>query len=76
VACERIVRESLRVNPTAKQITLSPVDEDLSMKLKRDRVALCEKMIKDNCAASSCLRVEENDIDGACKKIMSAIDGL
>lgn len=76
MACERIVRESLRVNPSAQQITLSPVDEDLSMKLKRDRVALCEKMVQENCAASSCLRVEENDIDGACQKIMSAIDGL
>ena len=76
MACERIVRESLRVNPSAQQITLSPVDEDLSMKLKRDRVALCEKMVQENCAASSCLRVEENDIDGACQKIMSAIDDL
>jgi len=76
MACERIVRESLRVNPTAMQITLSPVDEDLSMKLKKDRVVLCEKMVKDNCMNSACLRVEINDIDGACQKIMDVIDGL
>ena len=76
MACERIVRESLSVNPTALQITLSPIDDDLTMKLKKDRVALCEKMVKDNCMKSECLRVEVNDIDGACQKIMDVIDGL
>ena len=76
MACERIVRESLNVNPTAMQITLSPIDDDLTMKLKKDRVELCEKMVKDNCMKSECLRVEINDIDGACQKIISVIDGL
>ena len=76
MACERIVRESLSVNPTAMQITLSPIDDDLSMKLKKDRVELCEKMVTENCMKSACLRVEINDIDGACQKILSEIDGL
>ena len=76
MACERIVRESLRVNPNAMQITMSPVDDDLVMKLKKDRVALCEKIVTDNCLSSKCLRVELNDIDGACKKIMEVIDSL
>ena len=76
MACERIVRESLSVNPTAMQITLSPIDDDLTMKLKKDRVELCEKMVKDNCMKSECLRVEVNDIDGACKQIIDIIDGL
>ena len=76
MACERIVRESLSVNPTAMQITLSPIDDDLTMKLKKDRVELCEKMVKDNCMKSECLRVEINDVDGACQKIMKVIDGL
>jgi len=76
MACERIVRESLRVNPAAMQITMSPIDDDLVMKLKRDRVALCEKMVTDNCLASKCLRAEINDIDGACAQIMEVIDSL
>ena len=76
MACERIVRESLSVNPTAMQITLSPIDDDLTMKLKKDRVELCEKMVKDNCMKSECLRVEINDIDGACQKIVDIIDSL
>ena len=76
MACERIVRESLSVNPTAMQVTLSPIDDDLTMKLKKDRVEICEKMVKDNCMKSECLRVEMNDIDGACKKIVDIIDGL
>lgn len=76
MACERIVRESLNVNPTAMQVTLSPIDDDLTMKLKKDRVELCEKTVKDNCMKSDCLRVEMNDIDGACQKIVDIIDGL
>ena len=76
MACERIVRESLSVNPTAMQVTLSPIDDDLTMKLKKDRVELCEKTVKDNCMKCECLRVEINDIDGACQKIVDIIDSL
>ena len=76
MATERIVRESLRVNPNAMQITISPIDDDLPMKMKRDRVTMCEKMVKENCLHSECFRAEVNDIDGACKNIMKVIDSL
>lgn len=76
MATERIVRESLRVNPNAMQITISPIDDDLPMKMKRDRVTMCEKMVKENCLHSECFRAEVNDIDGACKNIMKVIASL
>eukprot|EP00568_Trieres_chinensis_P013117 CAMPEP_0183303674 /NCGR_PEP_ID=MMETSP0160_2-20130417/9025_1 /TAXON_ID=2839 ORGANISM="Odontella Sinensis, Strain Grunow 1884" /NCGR_SAMPLE_ID=MMETSP0160_2 /ASSEMBLY_ACC=CAM_ASM_000250 /LENGTH=200 /DNA_ID=CAMNT_0025466611 /DNA_START=25 /DNA_END=627 /DNA_ORIENTATION=- len=76
MATERIVRESLRLNPMAMQITMSPVDGDIGMKLKRDRVATCEKMVEANCLNFACLRAEMYDIKGACKQIIDVIDSL
>mmetsp|Transcript_6290 Transcript_6290/g.9136 ORF Transcript_6290/g.9136 Transcript_6290/m.9136 type:complete len:207 (-) Transcript_6290:218-838(-) len=76
MACERIVRESLRLNPTALQIMISPVDEDLGLKIKKDRVKKCEEMVMANCMNNHCLRIELNDINGACDEVMKIIDGI
>jgi len=76
MAAERIVRECLRLNPSAMQITLSPMDEDVGMKLKIDRLDACEKMVQGNCQSSACLRAEIGDIKGACEQIMNAIESV
>lgn len=80
MATERIVRESLRVNPGALQIAVSPEEEDLRkfspgiINVKLKRLQTCEEMVKANCISSACLRVEMNDINGACEAILKAID--
>mmetsp|Transcript_18142 Transcript_18142/g.17518 ORF Transcript_18142/g.17518 Transcript_18142/m.17518 type:complete len:208 (-) Transcript_18142:191-814(-) len=73
MACDRIVRESLRLSPQAKQITMSPIDEDITP-LKLSRVTQCEAMLLANCVEPICLRAEINDIQGACDQILQAID--
>jgi hypothetical protein len=74
MACERIVRESLSVNPGAKQIIVSMSDKDLQTKLKIDRAKLCEDMLLTNCPGSHCIRAEMYDVDGACEQIMGVIE--
>lgn len=76
MAAERLIRESLRLNPGVPQITLSPIDDDIDLKIKKDRVAMCEQMVSDNCATSACIRAETNDIDGACKQILDIIKNM
>jgi len=76
MACERIVRESLRLCPSAKQISLSMDDEDLKTTLKKNRAKTCEDMLSVNCLDVVCLRAQMNDVDGACKQIMNVIDSL
>ena len=76
MACERIVRESLRLCPSAKQVLLSMDDEDLKTTLKKDRAKKCEDMLSGNCRDVVCLRAEMYDVDGACKQIMNVIDSL
>lgn len=73
MACERIIRESLRCNTTAKQILLSLEDVDLVTTLKKNRAKKCEDMLLANCAGSVCLRGELNDMENTCSKIMDAI---
>ncbi|KAL7457763.1 hypothetical protein ACHAWC_009291 [Mediolabrus comicus] len=54
MATERIVREALRVNPTALQITVAPLDEELKMfsnvavGAKIMRLKLCEEQTPRN----------------------------
>lgn len=80
MATERIVRESLSVNPNALQITVSPTDEQLAifskglLKKKIERVKICEDMVKQNCLSSVCLREEFNDINTICEDIISAVN--
>eukprot|EP00553_Chaetoceros_curvisetus_P008183 CAMPEP_0204627072 /NCGR_PEP_ID=MMETSP0717-20131115/12992_1 /ASSEMBLY_ACC=CAM_ASM_000666 /TAXON_ID=230516 /ORGANISM="Chaetoceros curvisetus" /LENGTH=74 /DNA_ID=CAMNT_0051643199 /DNA_START=68 /DNA_END=292 /DNA_ORIENTATION=- len=74
MACERIIRESLRVNPSVKQILLSLDDIDLITTLKKNRAKECEDMLLGNCVDSTCLRAELGDVKGACEQIMNLIE--
>lgn len=79
MAAERIVRESLRVNPTALQITVGPKDEELNMitpgafSAKVARLKQCEDLVSVNCANFECMRIEANRIDGSCGEIKKVI---
>mmetsp|Transcript_5557 Transcript_5557/g.6955 ORF Transcript_5557/g.6955 Transcript_5557/m.6955 type:complete len:209 (+) Transcript_5557:53-679(+) len=73
MATERIVRESLRLNPTALQIAVSPFDEDVRV-FNRDRLKRCEEMIEANCINHACLRFGLYDLEGSCEGILNAIE--
>ena len=79
MATERIVRESLRVNPNALQITVAPTEEDLTIltpglfSLKAKRLKDCEDMVKNNCRNAVCLRLEANELDKSCQTILDVI---
>lgn len=80
MATERIVRESLSVNPTAMQVTVSPTEEEMRkyspgiVGVKLKRLNTCEEMVKQNCVSSVCLRVEMNDSQSICDKILEIIE--
>ena len=80
MATERIVRESLSVNPNALQITVSPTEEDLALispgepTMKKNRIKECEEMVSANCANFVCLRVEANRIEENCEKLKKIIE--
>jgi len=76
MACERIARESLTVNPTVKHVLVTLTDEDLGMKLKIDTARKCEEMMTENFTGAHCLRVESNDLQGACDQIVKILDEL
>jgi len=76
MACERLVRESLRLNPAAKQILLSMNDADLKTSLKKNRAKACEDMLTTNCLNSVCLRAEMFDVKGANNQIMDIINNM
>ena len=69
MACERLVRESMRVNPKALHITVNPTLQDLPIlspgmvDLKSGRISKCEEMVTANCANTQCLRIEANRIE-------------
>jgi hypothetical protein len=79
MATERIVRESLRVNPRALQLTVSPMVEDLKVltpgmvTMKTKRLQECEDMVQKNCINSKCLRLEAYNMPGNCQQIIDAI---
>lgn len=79
MASERIVCESLRVNPSALQITVGPRDDELqwfspgAYSIKVARLKQCEDLVSVNCANFECLRIEANRIDDACDVIKFAI---
>lgn len=85
MATERIVRESLSVNPEALQIAVSPIEQDLPLisplvtsAIKMNRIKQCEEMVSANCRNSVCLRLEANRIEESCqkmKKIIEEFDG-
>jgi hypothetical protein len=80
MACERLVRESLAVNPSALHITVNPTDDLLSIlspgmpSLKQQRIQTCEDMVRQNCQNHACLRIDGNRIDDVCDSIISAVD--
>jgi hypothetical protein len=82
MACERLVRESCRVNPEAWHITVNPLDEDLSVispgarSLKMSRIERCEAVVKENCRNSLCLRIPCYRIEDSCNEIVAAIEKL
>lgn len=76
MACERLVRESLRLNPSAKHVLLSMADVDLKTTLKKNRAKECEDMITANCFDSVCLRAEMYDVKGANSQIMDVISQI
>ena len=79
MATERIVRESLRVNPNAFQIIVAPVVEDLKIltpglvTMKTKRLQECEDLVMKNCLLSKCLRLEAYNLEGSCNQILDAI---
>ncbi|KAL7547762.1 hypothetical protein ACHAWF_011040 [Thalassiosira exigua] len=79
MAAERIVRESLRVNPTTLQVTVGPRDEELktfspgAYTTKVARLKQCEDLTSFNCANFECLRIEANRVDQESYRIKQAI---
>jgi hypothetical protein len=79
MAAERIVRESLRINPTAHQIVVSPAEDDLraltpgAFTMKVGRLRKCEEMVTQNCMSSNCLRLEAFDADNSIQAIVDAV---
>ena len=80
MATERLIRESLRVNPNALQITVGPMEEELDMfqpvvarGIKSDRLKKCEEMVKMNCVNFECLRLEANRLEEGCDRIKKVI---
>mmetsp|Transcript_20523 Transcript_20523/g.49353 ORF Transcript_20523/g.49353 Transcript_20523/m.49353 type:complete len:159 (+) Transcript_20523:163-639(+) len=79
MAAERIVRESLRVNPLALQITVGPKDDELEMispgayTTKVARLKQCEDLVSFNCANFECLRLEANRVEEECERIKELI---
>ena len=76
MACERLVRETYRLNPRVKHVILSMADIDLKTTLKKNRAKQCEDMLTANCADVVCLRAEMFDVKGANDQILNIIDGM
>ncbi|KAL9179431.1 hypothetical protein ACHAXT_008721 [Thalassiosira profunda] len=79
MAAERIVRESLRVNPTALQVTVSPKEDELPIvspgqnTIKVARLKQCEDLVSVNCANYECLRLEANRAEEECERIKKVL---
>jgi hypothetical protein len=80
MACERLVRESNRVNKNALHITVSPLDDEIgvlspsAVEKKKERILVCENMVSTNCFNSLCLRIETYRQDQGCSRIQQAIE--
>jgi hypothetical protein len=79
MAAERIVRESLQINPSALQVVVSPMESELQflspgmLKLKSDRINACESLVLNNCVNAANLRLEANALDSMTDVIVRAI---
>lgn len=80
MATERIVRESLRVNKNALQITVGPTEQDLpaispgAAQMKKDRLKHCENLVSQNLPNVACLRLDGFRLEDSCEKIKKVID--
>ncbi|KAG7361551.1 hypothetical protein IV203_036652 [Nitzschia inconspicua] len=80
MATERLVRESLRVNPQVLHVTVNLKEEDIPqvtpgmVTVKAKRILDCENMVRDNCINAVCLRLEANREEEACAQICKAIN--
>lgn len=81
MATERIVRESLRVNPNALQIIVKPAtDEDLNaispgaISMKNERIQTCETMVTTNCANTICIPLETYRLEQNINKLVQVIE--
>jgi hypothetical protein len=80
MATERLVRESLVVNPNVLHVTVNPVEEDIPTltpgmpTMKTKRIKDCEDMVKKNCLNSECLRLEVYKMDEAIEAICQAVE--
>jgi hypothetical protein len=80
MACERVVRESLIINPNALQVSVSPTESELASispgmaTLKKERLRKCEDLIKSNCLNAECLRLESFRLEKGCDEIQKVID--
>lgn len=79
MATERLVRESLRVNPQVLHVTVNLKEDDIPfvtpgiVTVKTKRIQDCESMVRDNCLNTVCLRLEANRDEEACTEICNAI---
>lgn len=82
LATDRLVRESLRINPSCVHVTVNPIEEEISrltpgmVSLKLKRINDCENMVKNNCKNHRCLRLEAFRDEEACKQIVETIRSL
>ena len=80
MAVERLVRESLRVNPEAFHIVVLPREEDISIltpglfTLKKNRLDNCAKLVEENLKNTVCLRVEANRVEDMCEIIKRTVE--
>ena len=79
MATKRLIRESLRLNPQALQVAVSPREEDIktlspgAYSIKLDRLKRCEDMVTKNCLNAKCLRLESYDVENSVQSIIDAI---
>jgi hypothetical protein len=82
MACERLVRESLKHNKSAHHITVNPSAELLAAlspglkSVKTGRIERCEAMVRENCQHYTCLRIGQRDLDVACQTILDTLAAL
>ena len=80
MATERLVRESLRVNPNVLHITVSPLEEEISVvspgmiTVIGERLKRCEDMVQTNCQNWKCLRLEFYRVEEACDAICKVVE--
>jgi hypothetical protein len=82
MACERLVRESLKYNPIAHHVTVNPSKELLAAmspglnSVKTGRIERCEAMVRENCRNYTCLRIEQRDPQVVCQRILDTLDDI